>query len=376
MTGNSLDAVDTVLTEFDGHKIKDIAFHSKPYPPELVREFLALKLLLKNNRGNVKNLNVDNLHEKYINLVAQTVKELIANHKLPIDIIGFHGQTCYHLPPSIAKSKQDVKTVQLGSGQKLADLLDIPVAYDFRSDDIFNGGEGAPLAPIHNLHLAQNLGLNSVAFLNAGNTGNIAIINKNNVIGFDVGPCNHLIDQLCREVKDIPFDLDGRYGKKGRINQDYLQLLIDHSAITQKGENFYRKTPPKSSDPAWYKLPEMNIKFEDKIRTLEHFSAYLFVDALRFSLHQPNHFFLFGGGWNNPIILEDFKKMPPKSKIEKLKDAQYLEARIFADAARCKLENIPFTLPQTTGCKSPTLCGLIARPGEHPSQIWSRSALR
>lgn len=377
MTGNSLDAVDCVLTEFDGNQITDLAYHSIPYPAALTREFLALKLLLQNNQGKVANINVTQLHERYIHLVAQTINELLAKNPIKADVIGFHGQTCYHLPPSIARSPQEVKTVQLGSGQMLADLTNLPVVYDFRSDDIFNGGEGAPLAPMHNFHLAQNLGLSSAAFLNAGNTGNIAIINGTAVTGFDVGPCNHLIDQLCRTEKNLPCDFNGQFGRQGKINQDFFERLLNQSAITKKGENFYLKTPPKSSDPAWYKLPPADISFADKIRTLEHLSAWLFVNALKFSPHQPKDFLLFGGGWNNPIILEDFTSLMsafPQTTIQKLPHAQYLEARIFADMARCKLKNIPFTTPQTTHCQSPTVCGIIAKPGSKPSSIWSRAS--
>ena len=183
MTGNSLDAVDVVLTEFNNKKIRDICFHSRPIPKNMAKEFREIKEKLAQNQGDIAAINNKSFrktHDNYIKLVAQTVHELITKSDIPIekiDIIGFHGQTCYHRPPSIAK-KQKPCTIQIGSGQMLANLTGLPVAYDFRSDDIFNGGEGAPLAPIHNQHLATSLNF-PVVFCNGGNTGNISIITNN-----------------------------------------------------------------------------------------------------------------------------------------------------------------------------------------------------
>ena len=190
MTGNSLDAVDVVLSEFNNGHIKDICGLSLSIPTSLSNRFRQLKFLLSQNSCDIdgyfakeKN-NFMSLHNDYINLVAQTVNLMLKENNISkdsIDAIGFHGQTCGHCPPSIAQSKDpsQIYTLQIGSGQMLADLTGIPVVYDFRSDDIMNLGEGAPLAPIHNQHIAQDLiskKIFPVAFCNGGNTGNIAII--------------------------------------------------------------------------------------------------------------------------------------------------------------------------------------------------------
>ena len=403
MTGNSLDAVDTVITEFDNDKIIDICSYSQEIPIELADGFRKLKSLLKKNDGNIdavsksKSFNFKNLHDSYINLVAKVVKELILKANLKakdIDIIGFHGQTCAHLPPSISNDGR-AYTIQIGSGQMLADLTKIPVAFDFRSDDILNGGEGAPLAPVHNLHIAQCLKLNNVAFLNAGNTGNIAIISQNKntkapvLLGFDVGPCNHFIDLLARTVKNESCDFDGKFGVNGKVIHSIIKKLYKKATHTKDGRNFFEIAPPKSSDPSWYKaIPEIrnsHASFEDRIRTVEYFSAYLFVDALKFipeNIERPKHFLIFGGGWQNPILLGDFKKL----LLEKIPDAtiewsdvagfsgKYMEARIFADMAKCKLLSEPFTFPETTGCQTPTICGIIVKPKGKNPQLWSRAS--
>lgn len=168
MTGNSLDAVDIVLTEFCDTKIRDICGHTKIIPSEIGNSFRQLKFMLSHNDGDIEKIarspdfDFQKLHNDYIRLVADTVNEMIEKNRLDkktIDIIGFHGQTCGHLPPSVAQSKspEQIYTLQIGSGQMLADLTGIPVAFDFRSDDLMNLGEAAPLAPVHNRHIARDL---------------------------------------------------------------------------------------------------------------------------------------------------------------------------------------------------------------------------
>ena len=424
MTGNSLDAVDVILTEFKGNNIQDICGISKDIPIDIGNRFRQLKFILSQNGCDIESFaskpenQFIELHDSYIKLVAETVNQLLSqNHISPksVDIIGFHGQTCCHCPPSIAQSRDptQIYTLQIGSGQMLADLTNIPVAFDFRSDDIMNLGEGAPLAPIHNKHIAadlKNKDIFPVAFCNGGNTGNIAIISQNKitghevVIGWDTGPFNHFTDQLMRENFNLPCDMDGEIGKQGKINYRLLRRLFETSASTHNQENFITKLPPKSSDPAWYKtIPELadkNISLADRVRTAEFFSAYALVYNLGFipdNYDYPKYFLVFGGGWRNPIVYNDFNDLL-NGKIEVLPEHQewfnkissnqshiewsdhygyngkYMEARIFADMAKCKLTGEAFSLPETTGCLKPTIAGIIASPGGENRQLWSRAA--
>ena len=418
MTGNSLDAVDVVITDFsDG--IKDICSYSMPIPQHIADNFRALKADVKSVNGDIEKIyNSDKtkfhlLHDEYIKIVANTVKQTLKKAGLEakdIKAIGFHGQTCYHNPPSI--SVDNSNTLQIGSGQMLAELAGIPVAYDFRSDDIMNGGEGAPLAPIHNQHLALSLkekGIFPLVFLNAGNTGNLSVIsndkdNNIRVFGWDTGPFNHFIDYLARTEQNMPCDFDGKLGKQGKINYKLLRKLFESAVVCSDNTNFITKIPPKSSDPAWYKiLPEMldkNISFYDRIRTVEFFSAYIMAYNLKFistDIAKPKYFITFGGGWKNPVALNDFqnllngsaKVLPEHQSIfESLCNkeasftnsdtygysAQFMEARIFADMAYCLDNNIAYSTPETTGCKTPTVCGIFAYPKGNDTRLWSRAS--
>ena len=266
-----------------------------------------------------------------------------------------------------------------------------------------NGGEGAPLAPVHNRHLCADLkrkGVFPVAFCNAGNTGNIAVVSENDdgketVIGWDIGPFNHFADLLIRLKTGTSCDFNGEYGKKGKIVSELLSDLFDTVAVTNENENFYLRKPPKSSDPSWYRLDAKAVcakyGFENVLRTVEYLSAYGFIHSLSFipeNVRTPRAFLLFGGGWKNPLIRNDFQDLlngngivleRHKALFEKILSrfetspeidfsdrfgysGEYMEARIFADLAYCRITGEPFTFPETTGCKTPTVAGIYILP--------------
>lgn len=414
MTGNSLDAVDCVLTAFgsDG-EIHDIIGHTVPYPPALSQALRAVRDRIAAAGFDLKKVAQEpafrQTHDAYIDIVAQAVEGLIsraekagvARHQ--IDAIGFHGQTCGHNPPSVAGAQNRAWTIQIGDGRRLADMTGITVIYDFRSDDIMNGGEGAPLAPVHNLHIARDAkarGFYPVAFCNGGNTGNLAVISDSGgaekVMGWDVGPFNHLIDTLMRAETPDSYDKDGKYGAGGEIHPPLLRVLFNEAAVKQDGANFLLQAPPKSSDPQWYRAPRMltdkALPFATRLRTAEYFSAYIYTHALSYvpaDWKMPRSFLLFGGGWKNPLVLGDFKdllnkkglvlpehqavfdgiyaRLAPSPEVvfsdAKGYSAQYMEARIFADMACCRITGTPFSLPETSGCRVPTVGGVIAYPG-------------
>lgn len=419
MTGNSLDAADIVLSDFSDNSIHDIATYTKPCPPELRERIRRLRHRVKEVGSDMRILQNDadfiNIINLYTEFVAEAVNQFILASAISLSqvrAIGFHGQTLDHCPPSVSGDEKPY-TLQIGNAQLLADLTGLPVVFDFRSDDIFAGGEGAPLAPIHNWHLADSLSVSAeqtIAFCNAGNTANIALINKKNkqVLGWDVGPCNHFPDMLARRFWHTDCDYDGKLGQTGKINQNIVQALYEFSAVDGRGNNFYELSPPKSSDPQWYSLPPLlsahNLP-EDILRSAEYFSAYNLVLSFRFipeNMTMPEQILLFGGGWKNPLLREDFKYILQKQSLPVVLDShqeiftrifgrlkkmpqvefsdyygingQYMEARIFADMAHCYFAKIPFCYPEITGCRMPVVCGICCRPGGKDKHLWSRAA--
>ena len=399
MTGNSLDAVDAVLTRFepDGD-MTDIAFRSVPYPEALKDGMRKIRAWIKSENYAVGNVVTHiaflGIVTAYAKLLAQCVGELLDTTRMKSDDIvalGVHGQTCAHCPPSACGDGLPY-TVQICHPQLLANLTGIPVIYDFRSDDVFNGGEGAPFAPAHNLHMARSMGLKgTVAFVNAGNTGNLAVVGGradfSDVVGFDCGPFNHFPDLIVRRFFRQDCDKDGQFGRQGKIDSNLLRAFFENGARTFENKNFYTQKPPKSSDPQWYVFPD-GIKDAnpfDSVRTAEYAAVYGLFYNLSFLKVLPETFVLFGGGWNNPLSIEDFKallegkgavlpehreifgsilsRMPSVPRLEKSRtNGTYTEARIFADAAYRFILNEPFTFPETTGVRKPTVCGVYCLP--------------
>ena len=203
-------------------------------------------------------------------------------------------------------------------------------------------------------------------------------------------------------------DRDGKYGSKGRINPSLLRSLFEKAVVTKDGLNFLLQSPPKSSDPQWYKLiPELSgevavdgkiVSFEDRLHTAEYFSAYIYAYALTMipeHIQMPAHFALCGGGWKNPISRQHFADLlrgetdkelilvEHKSALDHVReragksgngqilvdlsekygfDGTAMEARIFADAAVCRIKGEPFTKPSTTGVRCETVAGILRFP--------------
>lgn len=397
MTGNSMDAIDLVLTEFNGINIKDICAFTKPYTKDMQDKIEKLRTHILNQAHLKIEEQPDfiSIHDAYIQQVAACVIEMCERNNIDksrIDAIGFHGKTLDHNPPS--KAKKDGSwpyTLQMGSGQMLADLTQIPVVYDFRSDLLMAGFEGAPLVAPHNAHMSLLEG--EGCFYNGGNTSNFSLIKNGHVLfASDAGPFNEYTDSYIRQETTQMFDQDGFIGQKGVLNQELLQTLFNI------GREYYETALPKSGDPSLYMkrkvfqhVREQRIKLEDAVYTFEYFAAYIAVQALTLipeNINLPHPIILFGGGWKNPIvrlsfehllqgrsfILKEHKKQFLRlsqrfSVIPKIQESifgTYMEARLFADLARYKLENKAWEIPETYQARRPIVCGCIARPNpEH-----------
>lgn len=428
MTGNSMDAIDLVLTEFDGNKMTDICSFSMPYSTDMQEkiDYLRDNVLGKTRQEIMQIPDFQEIHDEYVSQVAECVNEMCKKYKInksKVSAIGFHGKTLDHNPPS--KDEKAPYTLQIGSGQMLADLTGIPVVYDFRSKFIKNNLDGAPLVPPHNAHIAASEG--AACFYNGGNTSNFAWIVENvknksaepfePIYGSDAGPCNEYIDKFIREkTKDskgkpqYTFDENGKFGKDGVLDTELLQKMFDI------GKKFYelRKENGKSGDPQFYHTDKVlalvkdvkfkdakgNVtkEFKDALHTFEYFASYLavysltqiqdFVDAelKARKLTLPNQILLFGGGWKNPIVFRAFKDLLagkgyvlPEHKVQfkkflktftKKPVVQYsafgamMEARLFADLARYKLLGKAWLTPDSKKVGKKIVCGRIAKPNK------------
>ncbi len=398
MTGNSMDAIDLVMTEFDGDKMTDICSFTKAYSKDMQEKMNALRdKVRKKTRAQIMQIpEFQAIHDEYISQVADCINEMCARNaidKKSVDAIGFHGKTLDHNPPSVDKAAPF--TLQIGSGQMLADLTGIPVVYDFRSAPIMAGFDGAPLVPPHNAHVAFTEG--DGCYYNGGNTSNLAwIVEGKAVVGSDAGPFNEYTDNFIRTYSKDTYDKDGKYGSKGKLDKDLLQYLFD------KGREFYDLPLPRSGDPQYYHTKEIFANLEKKygkfdeqtfcniIHTFEYFAAYVAMHALTLTdkkIKISPHIILFGGGWKNPVVRQSFDDLlagkgyvlPEHQKqfadfvsraqsfsVSYSNFGEYMEARLFADLARYKLDEKAWEIPEIVEAGKKVVCGRVANPNDTP----------
>lgn len=309
-----------------------------------------------------------------VQLHEQAVIQLLSKIKLSpanISLIGYHGQAMYHRPKS-------GKSIILADGQKLANALDIPVITQFRENDIALGGTGAPFAPVYHQALAIRDRYHPCVVVNCGGIANVSIIHsdkQNELIAFDTGPGNALIDQLVRKRTqgNEMMDRNGQFGQNGTLNKAVLAALYDH-AILLDGQNYFECPPPKSLDYNDIKLiPEIeSLTIEDACRTLAAFTADSIIQSVSRNSHSvPERWIVCGGGWENPIILNELSsriiKMYPNAKVQKADQIGWpntaMEAELFAYLAVRSYLSLPLSFPTTTGVNHAVSGGQYYKPG-------------
>ena len=359
MSGTSMDGIDASLMETDGETvIKEISSISIPYSSEI-------KNILKNAEAIIRSSHVtsDDAIKLSTTLHIQAVQALLdksGHNAKNIDIIGYHGQTMYHNP-------EKKISIILGDGKRMAKELGIKVVNDFRANDIELGGRGAPFAPLYHLALARRDNKIPVAVVNCGGIANITIINDDNpehMVAYDTGPGNGMIDRLVKLHTNGKehMDEDGKYGSKGKVHHDILKILYEKSTF-KNGKNFFTQQGPKALDINDMQLiPEFeNLSIEDACRTLEAFTADSIVRSIKGPL--PHHWILAGGGWNNPIILQELKERLKGMNVMTADEVGWnsasLEAQIFAYFAVRSIKKLPLSFPGTTGVPHPISGGTI-----------------
>lgn len=362
MSGTSLDGVDAALIETDGRSyVRPVSGYYLPYPTELKDKIR--KLFGKTERDE----NLD-AHEQEITLLqARAVREFISRDELSdIDVIGFHGQTITHKP-------KEGFTWQLGDGALMAKETGITVVNDFRTADVKAGGEGAPLIPLYHEALARaaNIDLPAV-FLNIGGVGNVTWIGEeeSNIIAFDTGPGNALMDDYMKVVFDKAHDENGNVASQGNAHFDLIRKWLDNA--------YLKKAPPKSLDRGF--LPEKNKKYtnadmnawnvsevwnlshEDAMATLAQLTASTIAKA---SDHFPalaKAWYVCGGGRHN-LYLMNLIEAAVETSVKSINSIGYngdtIEAEGFAYLAVRHLLNLPLSLPSTTGVKKPMRGGVL-----------------
>lgn len=356
MSGTSLDGIDAALIETDGAgHIRPIAFRSDPYSAqarEQLREAAALALSFEKPRPSPKIVEAERmLTNRHILAVRQLLSD--ANKEpADIDVVGFHGQTIAHRPDR-------GWTWQIGDGGAMAQALGIRVVNDLRSADVAAGGQGAPLLPVY--HRALTTGLaGPVAVLNLGGVGNITWLGAGeaDLIAFDTGPANGLIDDWMLAETGSPYDAHGAFAARGRVQQDVLDTLLDN--------DWFDAPPPKSLDRADFTIQAARgLSAADGAATLTAFTARTVALALRHLPSPPKRLIVAGGGRHNPTLMTMISAATglAAEPIEALGwNGDATEAEGFAYMAVRALREQPISFPGTTGVPQPMTGGVIHQP--------------
>ena len=375
MSGTSIDGVDASIIKSDGERVySPLLDRYFEYESKIRQKILNIRAKILFPGDLIKHDSEIKKIEREITLFhANVVREILNNNKIDVDLLGFHGQTIFH------DSKEKI-TKQLGDGKLLSQLTKKKVVYDFRQNDLKNGGQGAPLTPIfHNLiankYLKEELEKSySVNIINIGGISNITqtvkwdeLDNKKSYIkACDIAPGNCLIDEWVRKKSKKNYDFGGVLADIGKTD-----TLILNQAL----ENFNIGPPYKDS----LDIKDFDISFakglslEDGTSTLADFTSSQISKALKyFKDPEKNTIFLVcGGGRKNEYlmksilrsfdIIKDSKKINFYPVEEHGIDGDFVESQAFGYLAIRSILNLPISFPNTTGCKKPISGGEIVQ---------------
>ena len=353
MSGTSLDGIDLALLLSDGAEA--ISFRRDGFVPydAPTRDLLrgVLDAAVEWPTAQLKNPSdwPDILHqaEQAVTAAHLAAVQGFVRDTDNLELIGFHGQTITHRP-------DEAFTLQIGDGQALAHQLGCDVIGQFRRADMQNGGQGAPLAPLfHAALLGDN---RPQAVLNLGGVGNISWLGRGDeILAFDTGPANALIDDWVNEKTGTAFDKDGALATAGEVDAAALATLMAH--------DYFAKQPPKSLDRLSFPTHAIQgLSLEDGAATLTAFTAAAVALGLEHCPAKPARLILCGGGRHNKTLCAMLAERCGVDIVDC--DAlgwrgDRLEAQAFSCLAVRALNRLPLSRPETTGAAQPCTGGAL-----------------
>jgi len=363
MSGTSMDGVDASVIKSDGENYYEPIFNKYFEYDEVIYSDL---LNLRDKINSIKDLTTNSyqikeLERKITLFHAKISKEIIKSAGIDVDLVGFHGQTIFH-------NAQEKISKQIGDGNLLSSLLKKDVVYNFRENDILNGGQGAPLAPIfHNLLINQNQIKRPACVLNVGGIANITlVVSKNNedLISFDVGPGNCLLDEWVRRHTKMKYDKNGKASKTGKTSEVILNQATDNfdNISNHKKLSF----DIKDFDLSFVK----GLSYEDGLSTLVDFTAIIIyqsiLKSIKINKNEKLLIIVCGGGRKNLSLMKSIRKRLPKNISLKIIDdykidGDFIESQAFAYLAIRSMLKKNISFPNTTDVQKPSIGGVLVK---------------
>lgn len=352
MSGPSLDGVDAAVVVTDGETIE--GFEQSDHRPYSEEERTVIRAALGRWPGEPE-------VREATEVVEIAHAELLSRFE-DVELVGFPGQTLAHDPRGRG-------THQIGDGDVLAGVLDLPVIWDFRSNDVRLGGQGAPLVPFYHFALAKRLGaVGPLAFLTLGGVGSLTWIDPANdrpevpgaLLAFDTGPATAPINDLVQARRGLAEDQDGALAATGTVHGDLVAGFLR--------DPYFRRIPPKSLDRDAFRglqVAVADLTDEDAAATLTACAAAAVAAAMEQVPRPPEGMLVAGGGRHNATLMAMLRaRLPfPVLPVEDADlDGDMLEAQAFAFLAVRVLRGLPTSCPGTTGVAAAVGGGRISRP--------------
>lgn len=365
MSGTSLDGIDVAIVDFNNvDKVKLIDFQTYPYKSGTTEK---IKHLTQQSLCKLSDLcQLDVNLAKQISSAINHILDKTNIHTKSITAIGCHGQTIKHDPEA-----NEPYTLQIGDPNTIASFTNITTVADFRRKDIALGGQAAPFAPAFHQYMFNDQHKNRV-IINIGGIANVTVLpsiaSKRQVIGFDTGPGNVLMDQFCLKHFDREFDKNGALAATGTCNSPLIEALI-------LDEAFFNKPPPKSTGTEYFNEKWLNktlnkkqfsqLAYKDIMATLCHLTAKTIVDAIEQLSINIDEVYLCGGGAHNATLITELEKLfnhtvHTTNKLGVSPDC--VEAIAFAWFAKNTLDNKTSNLPSVTNASRSAVLGGIFHP--------------
>ncbi len=357
MSGTSGDGIDAVLVSFDHDQPQIHATRFCAYADEFRDRLLAAARGHADTLERVAALDVELgrlLADACIAIAAEADTALTG-----IAAIGSHGHTIRHRPDA-----DPPFSMQIGDPHVIAKMTGITTVADFRRADIALGGQGAPLAPaFHAVALAA--ATEARAVVNIGGIANVTVLPAaGDVLGYDAGPGNALMDEWIADNLGEAFDRGGRWAASGQVDETLLERLL--------ADAYFARPPPKSTgrelfNRRWLgeRLPEPPPAAANVQATLCELTAAAVADSIGTFAPDTARVLVCGGGALNDSLMQRLAQrvhVPVSSTGAYGVDPEWVEAVAFAWFARRTLENLPANLPSVTGASRPAVLGAVYPP--------------
>tara|TARA_B100000787_G_C16146815_1_gene274647 strand:- start:30 stop:1157 length:1128 start_codon:yes stop_codon:yes gene_type:complete len=363
MSGTSMDGIDASIIKSNGEDKYEVVYDQYfQYDEEIYRELVNIRNKINSSRDlELNSIALDELEKEITLFHASICKNIINDYSSNIDLIGFHGQTIFH-------NSSEKISKQLGDANLLSGLLKKKVIYNFRENDMINGGQGAPLAPIFHQVLANQKKIKLPAcILNIGGIANITIVPSKDfkdLKSYDIGPGNCLLDEWMRQNTKERFDKNGELAKVGKTDIIILNQAIDNFDSLKNNNNL-------SFDVKDFDLNFVRgLSLEDGLSTLTDFTASIIIQSITTSINLYRdtelNILICGGGRKNRYLLSSIKNKLSSnmnlSLIDDYKvDGDFIESQAFAYIAiRSYLKKL-ISFPKTTNVKNSCTGGVLVK---------------